>query len=547
MIKFLRGSVIVLAITALTAQARDLTTEQKLRDFHLFTSVIANGYGPLEYKMANKIVDLSTLDGRFESKIAATTTNRDFYYTMVQYVAAYKDGHFHMQLPTKETAKIEVVTDLIDGKVLITKIDREKVKEDKFPFAVGDEIVKVDGQPIGEYLDWASTYIGSGNEHSVRKFAAWSVFSRRYSRMPGPTKKTLTVEVRRGTSQVIDSAELEWTIEGKSFDESEPLPLPALKPFAASGFGAKAYNYDLLKNDSFQDFIHPSADRDFACSGKTRIEKPKDATTIMDEPFVAYYHPTAKGNIGYLRIPHYYPQAEKGENPTEVALAWMAQYEFAIRELEKNTVGLIIDQDHNCGGSVSIVNQTISMFMDRPFVPSQFELLATKESYLDFKKWEEQVPKHSLDLEKIERVLKLIEDTWKQGTSFLTPKTSISGEGDIAPAAIHYTKPVVVLIDEVAGSGGDMFPAMMQGLGRAKLFGQTTSGLGGHVQNYPAALPYSQLQFTLTKSLFYRPDGVAIENNGAVPDQTYTITREDVMYGYRQYQKAYLEYLFQQL
>ena len=96
-----------------------------------------------------------------------------------------------------------------------------------------------------------------------------------------------------------------------------------------------------------------------------------------------------------------------------------------------------------------------------------------------------------------------------------------------------------MLVDEMSGSGGDAFPSLLQGYGRAKLLGTRTMGAGGHVEVQPA-LYFSQLGTRMTKSLFYRPDGVPVENNGAVPDIAYAITRDDFMYGYRDYQRFYL-------
>ncbi|MBI2974256.1 MAG: hypothetical protein HYY43_01520 [Deltaproteobacteria bacterium] len=105
-----------------------------------------------------------------------------------------------------------------------------------------------------------------------------------------------------------------------------------------------------------------------------------------------------------------------------------------------------------------------------------------------------------------------------------------------------YTKPVIILIDYFAGSGGDAFPAMMQGLGRAKLLGTTTMGLGGNVIQMPP-LFYSQLGTRMTQSLFFRPDGTPVENRGAEPDIPYEITIEDFVNGFADYQKFYTDEL----
>jgi C-terminal processing protease CtpA/Prc len=111
----------------------------------------------------------------------------------------------------------------------------------------------------------------------------------------------------------------------------------------------------------------------------------------------------------------------------------------------------------------------------------------------------------------------------------------------IQPNRIHYTKPIIVLIDEMSGSGGDAFPAMMQGLGKLTL-GTRTMGAGGHVTAMPN-LDISANKVNITKSLFFRPDGEPVENNSAVANIAYQPTRDDFLYEYRNYQKRYLEEL----
>ena len=136
----------------------------------------------------------------------------------------------------------------------------------------------------------------------------------------------------------------------------------------------------------------------------------------------------------------------------------------------------------------------------------------------------------------------MIKKGWKKG-DFLSEKTPIVGEEVMNPNKVRYTKPIVMLIDYMSGSGGDAFPGLLQGYGRAKLFGTRTMGLGGHVTEIPN-LNYSQIKLRMTRSLFYTPKDVEIENNGVTPDVQYKITRYDFLYDYKEYQKAYLKELF---
>ncbi len=83
----------------------------------------------------------------------------------------------------------------------------------------------------------------------------------------------------------------------------------------------------------------------------------------MKTPLIAYYHPTKHGNIGYLRNPHYMPvNKTTGEQEFELRFE---QYKYAVKILEEQTVGLINDQDHNCGGSVGYLTNMASLFLNQ--------------------------------------------------------------------------------------------------------------------------------------------------------------------------------------
>jgi C-terminal processing protease CtpA/Prc len=87
---------------------------------------------------------------------------------------------------------------------------------------------------------------------------------------------------------------------------------------------------------------------------------------------------------------------------------------------------------------------------------------------------------------------------------------------------------------------------LVQRNGIAKIFGQTTMGLGGNVDERAINLPFSQATVDITRGLYttYRPDGHyqtsdLIENNGVVPDIPYSHTLSDFRAGYVDYVKAF--------
>jgi C-terminal processing protease CtpA/Prc len=507
--------------------ARPLTLEQKQSDLNELVGFIKTGYGPLHYKKINYGIDVDVLKDKYSFLINETKTNSEFYYLMVKFVAEFNDSHFGANLPTDYVTTLGFNTDLVQGKILIDDIDREKLPKEKFPFEKGDEIVSLDGQLIDDVLVELVSYMGQGFELTAKRKAAQLIVKRKAFKVPARDGKSI-VEIRRGDSKVTEKIELDWISKGNYTDEF----IPTVKN----------------KNNQFHkakiDYDNISIEESFRCSGESRIKKPKDAIVIMEKPFVAYYYPTAKGNIGYLRIPHYSPEeTDKTINAHELRFR---QYEYAVSMLEKNTVGLIIDQDHNCGGSVAWLHRFLTLFIQKPFPSMQFELLANKESYLDFESWMKEENEFTLDRVNAKTVLDLIKDTWLNTNNFLTIKTPIAGNTTLYPNPISYTKPIIVLIDEMSGSGGDAFPSMMQGLGRAKLLGTRTMGAGGHVINLPP-LTNSMLTVRMTKSLFYRPDEVAVENNGAHPDIEYSPTINDFKYGYLEYQKFFTDKILELL
>lgn len=530
----LRKVILIMAMSfSFAAGAATLTEAQKLADFHQLIGLIDAQYGPKMYKKEHLGIDLQDLAATYEEKIKQTKTNGEFYYLMVQFVATFKDGHFNISIPSQKLASLGFTTDYIDGRVLIDEVDQKVLPN--FAFQRGDEIVLFNKLPVEVELNAIKPYIANGNDATITRIAAISLSHRRAARMPAPTG-SVEVGIRHGTSDIVDIVTLDWKQTGEALDEQDGFfPQNMLSP-------AFRTDYSQISIKDLMVDIQSPALKSFRCSGETRIEIPKDATILTKAPFVSYYHPTEKGNIGYLRIPHYHWE---GPGQKSLNAEVFAQYSYVIDQLEKNTVGLVIDQDHNCGGSVELVEQTAALFIPKEYPGLEFQLLANKTEYLQFRSWMNEVPENTFERTGTKEALDLILEHWKKG-NYLTPKTTLHGSISVRPAQYRYTKPVVLLTDEMSGSGGDAFPGLMQGHARAKVIGNRTMGLGGHVEEIPP-LYNSGLSLRMTKSLFYRPDGVAVENNGVQPDVKYIPSRDDFVYGFRDYQKFYLNELFKML
>ena len=532
---------VILFAMCLSAFGFELSTEQKLQDLEQLVNIVKTQYGPLKYKEEKLGIYLESLEETYKKKIAATTSNKDFYYEIIKFVAEFKDGHFGAWIPTKLKGEVPFIVDLINGKILIDTIDRAKLSESAFPFEKGDEVVSINGQDIQRFLDEHMKYRGRGADLSARAAAAYFVTKRRGRFVP-VWDGEVTYGIRKGTSSIIEKVTLEWDVTGEYLDEYTPTK--ADEKTAGRRGSAIPKDLDTIsQKEALEDFYGEDLQYNYHCSGGTRIAIPDGATIIMKKPFVAYYHETDKGNVGYLRIPHYSPQNAKTGAP-EYDLRF-SQYEYAVSELEANTEGLVIDQDHNCGGSVYYLERILGLFMDKDYPPMIFRLLATKNELLEFASWLDGVNQYTLAHKNLKNIVDLVKETWQKG-HFMTKKTNLRGFDSFEPNQVRYTKPILMLIDHQSGSGGDAFPSMMKGLGRATLFGTQTMGLGGHVQNTPA-LNNSGINMRITKSLFYKPNGDEVENNGAIPDIKYSVTRNDMLFEYKEYQQAYLKALMELL
>jgi PDZ domain len=212
-----------LAILALAtqAQAAGLTLAERSADFTQLKAIIATQYGPFDYKHATGVIDFDKLNAEFDAKIAATRSNQEFYSVIAEYIARFRDGHFTVTNPNVRTARVPLNLDLIDGRVLISHIDRDKLPEDKFEFAVGDEVLALDGRPVFNVMAELAKYVPSGNPATVKRKSAWALLQRSSGLFAIPAAENVTITVRHASNGVTKDATLAWTKTGSVLDEDD--------------------------------------------------------------------------------------------------------------------------------------------------------------------------------------------------------------------------------------------------------------------------------------------------------------------------------------
>ncbi|MEJ2419150.1 MAG: protease-like activity factor CPAF, partial [Exilibacterium sp.] len=224
-------------------------------------------------------------------------------------------------------------------------------------------------------------------------------------------------------------------------------------------------------------------------------------------------------NYGYLRLPSY-----------DGSVSNYNAFGQTVNRLEANTEKLILDQNHNPGGSVLYLYALVSLFADilLEFRYHQVKTVAfnvqeieQRLTWLDAIDSDEgakeifgdSIQGYNVDLKFVQEYSVYLRGVLseKLAGKELTRALPLVGIEKIEPnTTYHYTKPVILLTDALCFSGGDFFPAIMQDNDRMLLVGQNTAGAGGYVNQiegseFPASIKISSIRYT--GSLAWRSNG----------------------------------------
>jgi hypothetical protein len=529
-----------------------LTMDQKVSDFQALAGLYAKRYGPYEWKRDALGVDLFNI-APWLAQVQATKNDLDFYEVMQQYVASLNDAHDVYQLPATFQASLNFFVDIYDGKLLVDSINRLRLPASEFGFVNGYELVSIDGQDSQKQLDGLLRYEIAANPRSTRRLAAQLLTIRPQVLMPHAADvPEISVVLFRRPDGNMESYRIPWAKSGllltnvgryttpgstgltgrtrgsypsrRTTDPpSEPPtgpPVPDETPLyrqvlnrlqncrlpdkAVNGFGAQVPVFAASLPSSF-----------VLRQGKS----------VLD-PFYSGVFSAGAHSIGFIRIPSYAPT-----NPTAALTAFQTEIAF----FQANTEGLVIDEMRNPGGSVAYLNAIVSYVMPSKWRSIPFELRATSE-------WVDAVssslvsaaaqgaPQNILDLFKLIKDEIVAANSAMRGRTKPIPLDDVTIDRDPATDSkgnlIAYTKPLIVLVDEMSASAGDAFAATIQDNTRGPLLGWRTMGAGGNVEGWEAGT-YSLGVSTVTESLMDRknpivtaeyPTAPYVENIGVRPD-----------------------------
>lgn len=272
--------------------------------------------------------------------------------------------------------------------------------------------------------------------------------------------------------------------------------------------------------------------------------------TDDDHSFRAYVFELEGKKVGYVRIPNYLGNETLAEEFAEV-----------IKRLQNSSDCLVIDQLNNPGGSVFYLYALASMLTDRPLETPKHSLTLTpreiefavntipalqgiKSSSQARESLGDTMSGYPVSLKVAQNLLKFcnfLVGEW-ESNRLLSHPTFLFGVDQIDPhPKVNYTKPILMLINELDFSGGDFMPAILQDNKRAVLMGSRTAGAGGFVAKSSFPNRFGIDYFFYTASIAHRLNQNPIENLGVTPDVFYSMQPRDIQEDYRFYKEEILK------
>jgi C-terminal processing protease CtpA/Prc len=573
-------AVLLLIIVALPVSAQ-MTTDQRVFDFQNLAALFEKRYAPADWKLQALGFDMFNLKPWLD-RVRAAKDDLEFFEIEGEYVANLQDTHTGFQITSTFTARLGATTiplpslntygifigmtvDVYDGKVLIDSISRTALPTATYPFQVGDELVSVDGVSANDWITRLSTWRQYGNPATTRRFAASEIVSRSQTVFPRAvdTPDQSTIAVRRA-SGVIETYTIRWLKTGYPVRVVGPVPSPGVGAAATDAASPQpSYlqtlealrNYKLADNDPLYAITLGSRFPHFRAGFPSSFVQ-RLGNAITDFHYSGSY--TSGGlKIGYLRIPSFAPP-----NITQA----LSELKTEIDYFQKNTDGLVVDVTRNPGGGCYMLDAAAAL-TPYPFYFFGQQLRATQTQLYQFQSALDSATFSGADpsiIATFQLYLDKLKAAYYANRGLTDPIPACSPSGTTAPpisqnnspAATVYTKPLIILIDELSISAADIFPAMMQDNHRGLIVGMRSSGGGGSVSGWYTGM-YSESYSTNTDTLVVRknpittpeyPTALYVENIGTRPDVALDfMTRDNLLSGGVAYVNQFTQTLLQQI
>ncbi len=543
-------SAIILGSQSTWSSVSTETKSQLHQEMNFISNVYRTQYAPRFWKEKTFSWNLAAETDLAHQKIDAAETAFDYRKALVDFLNSTKDYHVGYRFISTESSSLPLQLKTLQDKTYIAWIDRTKLSEKVFPFRPGDQILAINNQKIAEARSELAKYLGSNVTSTDQSLVDLRLTARSASKNIPVPRGPVLFSIQRQTDSKVVNHQLIWEytpeqipgiflkknvqnfpVQKTGFRFSSPLMLSPQVDDLTSRSGFSAGSFGLGERNSFLPNFGP------------RIwETP--ANSIFD----AYIYANPQGKlIGVVRIPGYI-QPNYNESIKEFA--------GIIQHMQNITSALVIDQLNNPGGSVFYLYTLASMLTDTSLTTPRHRMglnAAGAAECVQLLKQLEPI-KNEEDAKKLDGTEDLsgypasyslvagMRDfcqfylsEFQEGKKFSDPYHVWGIDRINASQKASYTKPILVLVNELDFSGGDFFPAILQDNHRATIVGTRTSGAGGYVNRVQIPNSFGLELFSFTGSIAERVDLNPIENLGIQPDVELPFTAEDLGQNFKNY------------
>jgi hypothetical protein len=539
---------------------RDMTASEAFEDLEQIFTYVRTLYGPYEYKEARFGYSIAQLEDEAREMLADAPSDDGFYAAANWFLTRFDDGHVNLVAAPSSNPVANYVIGLyltpVEGKALIAEMFDPSLAD--LGIAFGDEVVAVDGVSPFVMLDGFRKLRGFGNSLSSQHLIFRTFIRPGFLASLRPSSPTASVDFRRADGSEY-SRDLIWRE-----DRAARVSFPALSG-SALPLGQESFTWQAAReiNEHVRGslatigsplpfFVTPETVAAFDLTQVTpnaaMLAKYGIDPAAVPDIFSGLY---SYGGRTILLI------RQSGYGAVDAAdIATRLNYYRAVMDQFDNFVdGLVVDQTHNPGGFLEYCVDFTRLFVAAPghnFV----QAYNTDRAWISAFRDEARLIDPTLSSEEAlsyELRAARIEAAYDAGQGISPPMPMHLGKELPPDPSYVWTKPKLVLIDELAGSCADIFPMLVKANGIAPLFGRRTIGLGGNVEAF-GPLSNSQAALRLTRGLFtthqddetYAP-GDFIENNGVSPDIEHVITTADYRGGFVDYMTHFSEELVSRL
>lgn len=531
-----------------------MTASEASADLEQLFGYVRSFYGPYEYKEARFGYSVAELEDQARALLADDPTDDGFYAAANWFLARFDDGHVGLSTAPRSNPvlghQIGLFLTPVEGKALVADIDASVADEG---VAYGDEVLSVDGvSPFTLLETTLRQFEGFGNPITNEHLIARALLRPSFIAELRPTAPTAHLELRRadGSEYELDLIWREVREEPVSFagDAAAPRPLEKDSYLAHRALSLNAGSQGTIATlgSPVPFFFNPVTASVFDITPVTpnaeNLARYGVDPSAPPSIFGALYSHAGK-NLLLIRQPVY-------GDPSE-----LAYYRALLDQYDNFVDGLVIDQTHNPGGSILYCVEFARLFMSDPGA-NFVQAYNTDRSWINDLRSTARAFDPTLTSEealRFELLATRIEEAYDAGDS-ISPPFPLLGTSELLPDESYvWTKPRLVLVDELSGSCADIFPMLIKANQVAPLFGRRTMGLGGNVEAF-GPLTNSLATLTLTRGLFtshqdddtYSPADF-VENNGVQPDIEHIISAADFRSGFIDYVAHFSDVIVDQI